>query len=153
MSSSNNSFGISYVDHSAHPVSWDLPPSTEVLSPENIVPLETSVGGVPQRMVCGFGEAAIVYISAPCWVTVYSWASSTIRRSNDSPNPPASERVRKTMFPPFVSMICSSPNCFVDLKDFSGGSSSFFFLPNSTYPADVRISDSLTNALCDVGVR
>src|SRR5690606_12200266 len=99
--------------HSAHPESLSAPHITFSRYFMNTVPLDIGVGGVPIMIVCGFGLAAIVYMSADRWSSVYSCASSMTSKSKLSPRPPVDVLVRKSIRPPSTSSICSRPAALI----------------------------------------
>ena len=71
----------SSTDHSAHPESKPFPDSTVSRYLTNTVPADTTVGGVPSIIVCGLGLSDTTYFSVVSCASVYSCASSIIRRS------------------------------------------------------------------------
>ncbi len=99
--------------HSAQPVSSLLPSSVAFLRLVKTVPLDIGVGGVPIKIVCGFGLAAIVYFKADSWSSVYSWASSITSKSKLSPSPPVEVLVLKSILPPSFITILSLPIAFI----------------------------------------
>ena len=59
-STSVRSFGSFSTLHSAQPASSRVPPRTSSRMSVKTVPVLTIVGGVPQRIVCGFREAETI---------------------------------------------------------------------------------------------